>query len=108
MRISDWSSDVCSSDLARRHDSMPIAQPLRQPGHGKGARQADEHETTEERITLQQAVANLVITSHQPSGQRVEQPRLKGKVDTEQPGPRLHPGQTGTTLADGFRLIGQA
>src|SRR3546814_8252061 len=24
MRISDWSSDVCSSDLARRSDALPV------------------------------------------------------------------------------------
>src|SRR3546814_14906853 len=31
MRISDWSSDVCSSDLRQRHD------PAAQPHHGRAA-----------------------------------------------------------------------
>src|SRR3546814_12743357 len=47
MRISDWSSDVCSSDLAhrtwldRRHPAKaPLSDPRRAPGHllGNGVR----------------------------------------------------------------------
>src|SRR3546814_14365835 len=41
MRISDWSSDVCSSDLAigRRHASQ---HPARQKGRGRGGGRGDE------------------------------------------------------------------
>src|SRR3546814_4441494 len=49
MRISDWSSDVCSSDLRRRvarhHDRRPDPQPLRRPGDALrmiAARYADD------------------------------------------------------------------
>src|SRR3546814_20373172 len=36
MRISDWSSDVCSSDLARVHDVVGIQRLLHLPHHRKG------------------------------------------------------------------------
>src|SRR3546814_14066130 len=32
MRISDWSSDVCSSDLGLSHADFALAHPLGQPG----------------------------------------------------------------------------
>src|SRR3546814_3635228 len=34
MRISDWSSDVCSSDLERQKNPCPTALPL---GYGRGS-----------------------------------------------------------------------
>src|SRR3546814_10878140 len=34
MRISDWSSDVCSSDLAAIHDRLGLAPNLRAGSHG--------------------------------------------------------------------------
>src|SRR3546814_5537596 len=46
MRISDWSSDVCSSDLSAGSDPWPFgppATPLRE-GNGFGAFSADGHE----------------------------------------------------------------
>src|SRR3546814_16845257 len=36
MRISDWSSDVCSSDLARVHDVVGIQRLLTLPHHRQG------------------------------------------------------------------------
>src|SRR3546814_15560500 len=42
MRISDWSSDVCSSDL---DDKPPEQEKLPQAGHGEGAEHADPDET---------------------------------------------------------------
>src|SRR3546814_8211514 len=43
MRISDWSSDVCSSDLARRQDHRGRARQRRAGGRmrGPGPRRAD-------------------------------------------------------------------
>src|SRR3546814_18970243 len=37
MRISDWSSDVCSSDLANRMNLICFTHLLRQPGVGRSA-----------------------------------------------------------------------
>src|SRR3546814_5032802 len=39
MRISDWSSDVCSSDLLRLDEGdMPVGQRVGEVGHGSGLR----------------------------------------------------------------------
>src|SRR3546814_19086798 len=44
MRISDWSSDVCSSDLARHRHGMAVSRPTRcDRGGGDGARPAARH-----------------------------------------------------------------
>src|SRR3546814_9536207 len=58
MRISDWSSDVCSSDLIARHQSAH--------GKGKGNRQADIAEIQRRRMkreagVLQQRIEALSI-----------------------------------------------
>src|SRR3546814_3866383 len=47
MRISDWSSDVCSSDLARQHVPQPIDTRF------EGALDASPH-VAEERLHLRQ------------------------------------------------------
>src|SRR3546814_17037655 len=41
MRISDWSSDVCSSDLLRLRDSQPDAANRAQPASGARSIAAD-------------------------------------------------------------------
>src|SRR3546814_9952460 len=47
MRISDWSSDVCSSDLdAKHHPALKLVEPLRAfipVVVGAGVRPADDH-----------------------------------------------------------------
>src|SRR3546814_4257181 len=40
MRISDWSSDVCSSDLCRRIARRAVCAELRRSAHRRGHRQS--------------------------------------------------------------------
>src|SRR3546814_567229 len=61
MRISDWSSDVCSSDLRDEHHQHAVADPARgaeieRPGeeHGKGRPKARTEQGAEDRNAPQQ------------------------------------------------------
>src|SRR3546814_5609290 len=49
MRISDWSSDVCSSDLAL---SIGIVAALSSPAVGQGQRQCASHESALRQLAL--------------------------------------------------------
>src|SRR3546814_427606 len=62
MRISDWSSDVCSSDLTRRRNPRKLARSQPLPQYGRTAR-AEENRTTQSRMTSTMT-ANLQNLTH--------------------------------------------
>src|SRR3546814_8087937 len=69
MRISDWSSDVCSSDLERSHRHRDIDRHVEQHGGhtlGRGGGKADQRETdvVDRRIGEQPLDAGLADRAH--------------------------------------------
>src|SRR3546814_4427518 len=66
MRISDWSSDVCSSDLRAADPGGLLAGPA--PQHGRGVSHANEASLGRRRAPLSRAGAGLPLSAHRGHG----------------------------------------
>src|SRR3546814_2525186 len=64
MRISDWSSDVCSSDLARRGKTRVAADALVPGPGGRGAAASRAHAVDRDRPVLRLAGDRAVHPDH--------------------------------------------
>src|SRR3546814_4983951 len=96
MRISDWSSDVCSSDLEHRVRPDALGRLHR---HQPVAAAAAEHQPDLERVGYNHDRARLVE-------QLVRDRRLRDRLDVGQHAHRV--GRTGVLLGSGMRGGGGA
>src|SRR3546814_12419157 len=87
MRISDWSSDVCSSDLARPGARRGLRQhgPAQPGGAGLGARSADAGGA---------AVRQVAIHGH-----REGNPRRRTRPQSAEPGQRSEERRVGKSVS---------
>src|SRR3546814_21120101 len=79
MRISDWSSDVCSSDLVRRADAaeQPIDQPQPRGCRGNVATRLREHD--DQRVLAQEGrFAAHIGAGDEPEARLFRQPAIVG------------------------------
>src|SRR3546814_1268286 len=93
MRISDWSSDVCSSDLMMRNASAVTAITSKAPISAFVSRRARMTKTTKEkiwsdrkRVTVQPI--ELRLRARNPSSKRVGRSALKQPPRFQHPHPR--------------------
>src|SRR3546814_1495036 len=68
MRISDWSSDVCSSDLHRRHAEQQVGDLGAQAAAEAGELEADRHALRRQQFVGQMpARPAFITTDHRPA-----------------------------------------
>src|SRR3546814_18375088 len=63
MRISDWSSDVCSSDLRQASQQLAEVENIIERGANQGDRIADRHRTDHEGVVADAAVQRVVAAT---------------------------------------------
>src|SRR3546814_9766887 len=91
MRISDWSSDVCSSDLHRHHGRGRRAREIRKEDR---PRQRARDEQRPRRHGLRRDIAERAIA--QPGDHRRQQRQENDEKDVHAASPFVIPAQAGT------------
>src|SRR3546814_9878347 len=82
MRISDWSSDVCSSDLMRTRMFLRTAEFLWQEGHSAHDSKEDALAETMRALELYRTVAEEALALPVIAGEKPENERFPGAVAT--------------------------
>src|SRR3546814_2083180 len=87
MRISDWSSDVCSSDLLRRGGVLRPGVAARRPAHAAGADRADIAEDILEEAAVaaegRRLVAFRIDLAHQFEPGSVDGRDIAGRIEAD-------------------------
>src|SRR3546814_6367470 len=85
MRISDWSSDVCSSDLVAQQQRVDCIDKVRQVAFGFGHRQAAGRQRHAGQGTLSQRAGTAIAIEPVPGDQRVDaRAQAGGEVGDDQ------------------------
>src|SRR3546814_9942089 len=109
MRISDWSSDVCSSDLMRTRMFLRTAEFLWQEGHSAHDSKEDALAETMRALELYRTVAEEALALPVIAGEKPENERFPGAVATYSIEAMMQDGkalQAGTShyLGTGFEI----